>query len=684
MDERKIASVLLHWSLSSGGPWSEVVMNKISDRYEGRIPGQKPAVRVYYYISATDGFNTATSPAGAPANFYSFKVMEGELDVGGMCRAPAWVYRGTENVIMGKLLLFADGFTTITGVKIDKTGESSLNDLTRCKIYNDLSSNEAIDEGDPVLGTGSCNGGVINVTFGVPVELSESSASWLVVYDIAPNAIPGTRIGARLADSSYIKVSVGKVTNSAFPIAWKPMEIRGIPEVEVSPISLSATLPRDTTLTQVLTIRNNGDGDLCYKIIEEESGNLLEKFSFIKVRESRFINLSPVRIWRENNQRKIVGRIKAKAPPKLLDQGGPDSFGYYWKDSDEPGGPVYEWVEIANVGTKINLGDGDEENAGPFPIGFDFPFYGNTFNSFRVCTNGFVSFTSTSTLYKNIPIPNPTEPNNLLAVFWADLVVDSEAGVYYHNDGSRLIIQYDNVRHYDTEDRDTFEVILYPSGKIVYQYQSMEWYGRCVVGIENSDGTDGLQVFSHATSLHDELAIRFMHNFIPWISEKPEVGVIPPGSSVEVAITYNSAGLNEGVYHCNLVVEPNPWGPPTVTIPAKMVVEGSSLLPLLKPPPEESVLIGNRPNPFNPETWIEYGIGRGERVKVKVRIYNVLGQLVREMDLGMKEGRWYRARSHAIYWDGRDNQGQIVPGGIYFCQLIAGEKVMMRKMVILK
>jgi hypothetical protein len=54
------------------------------------------------------------------------------------------------------------------------------------------------------------------------------------------------------------------------------------------------------------------------------------------------------------------------------------------------------------------------------------------------------------------------------------------------------------------------------------------------------------------------------------------------------------------------------------------------------------------------------------------------------MDLGIKEAGWYRVRSRAIYWDGRDNKGQSVAGGIYFCQLIAGEKVMMKQMVILK
>jgi hypothetical protein len=98
--------------------------------------------------------------------------------------------------------------------------------------------------------------------------------------------------------------------------------------------------------------------------------------------------------------------------------------------------------------------------------------------------------------------------------------------------------------------------------------------------------------------------------------------------------------------------------------------------------PVEVKLGLNYPNPFNPESWLPFGIS--VEGKVVVRIYNVLGQLVREMDLGVKGAGWHRGCSRAIYWDGRDSSSQSVPGGIYFCQLIVGEKVITKQMVILK
>jgi hypothetical protein len=107
-------------------------------------------------------------------------------------------------------------------------------------------------------------------------------------------------------------------------------------------------------------------------------------------------------------------------PPVILDQGGPDEFGYTWIDSDEPGGPIYEWRDITDIGEMIPITN-DDQNMGPIDIGFEFPFYGETFTTFNMCSNGWMSFTSSNVDYNNQPLPNPGMPLNMVAPFWDDL-----------------------------------------------------------------------------------------------------------------------------------------------------------------------------------------------------------------------------------------------------------------------
>jgi hypothetical protein len=79
------------------------------------------------------------------------------------------------------------------------------------------------------------------------------------------------------------------------------------------------------------------------------------------------------------------------------------------------------------------------------------------------------------------------------------------------------------------------------------------------------------------------------------------------------------------------------------------------------------------PNPVNPECWIPLsGMNKAKRAKVK--IYNILGQLVREIECS-------KFRGTRIYWDGRDSCGLEVPSGVYFYE-VAGEGL--RKMVVLR
>ena len=98
--------------------------------------------------------------------------------------------------------------------------------------------------------------------------------------------------------------------------------------------------------------------------------------------------------------------------------------------------------------------------------------------------------------------------------------------------------------------------------------------------------------------------------------------------------------------------------------------------------PEDTALLANYPNPFNPETWIPYELT--EPAEVTLRIYTVDGALVRRLVLGHRVAGIYRSKSRAAYWNGRNAQGEKVASGVYFYTFSAGDFEATRKMLIRK
>ena len=98
--------------------------------------------------------------------------------------------------------------------------------------------------------------------------------------------------------------------------------------------------------------------------------------------------------------------------------------------------------------------------------------------------------------------------------------------------------------------------------------------------------------------------------------------------------------------------------------------------------PEETALLANYPNPFNPETWIPYQLA--ESAEVTLTIYDMNGEMVRRLAVGHQAAGMYRSRSRAAYWDGRNQLGEFVASGLYFYTLTAGDFTATRRMLILK
>ena len=97
---------------------------------------------------------------------------------------------------------------------------------------------------------------------------------------------------------------------------------------------------------------------------------------------------------------------------------------------------------------------------------------------------------------------------------------------------------------------------------------------------------------------------------------------------------------------------------------------------------KQTMIFQNYPNPFNPETWFPYNLA--ERTEVAVKIYDVSGRLVRQLNIGLQEPGNYQNREKAAHWDGTDASGTMVASGIYFWTFTAGDFESTRRMLILK
>lgn len=110
--------------------------------------------------------------------------------------------------------------------------------------------------------------------------------------------------------------------------------------------------------------------------------------------------------------------------------GGPDYFGYTFKDSNVEGGPAYDWIEISNTGTMI-LPDSDDYYVEGIPVGFFFNYYGTDYSQVSITNNGITLASGGTGEYSNQPIGS-SGPHNFIAPFWDDIVTWGSAGAVYY------------------------------------------------------------------------------------------------------------------------------------------------------------------------------------------------------------------------------------------------------------
>ncbi|HEY3296346.1 MAG TPA: M14 family zinc carboxypeptidase [bacterium] len=247
--------------------------------------------------------------------------------------------------------------------------------------------------------------------------------------------------------------------------------------------------------------------------------------------------------------------------------------GWRFVDSDHAGGPTYSWVDISASGTAVTFA-GDDQTLGPFPVGFTFPFYGQNFSTFRLCSNGWISFSSASTAYGNTFLPSSASPENLIAAWWDDLSPQRTGTVIrrWTNNVDSLVVSFANVQSYSGSGVYTFEMILLSSGKIVLQYNSMgtNRLTSATIGLQNSDRTKGTTVVQDAAYIHNSLAVSFCPSSM--VALAPSSGTVQPHSSVNVVAHLNSCCVPNGASGGTLAIASNDPTTPVLNVPVTLTV----------------------------------------------------------------------------------------------------------------
>ncbi len=335
-----------------------------------------------------------------------------------------------------------------------------------------------------------------------------------------------------------------------------PLDGNGLPapDIDPQPASISETLPIPGSSSRTLTVRNLGGSDLNFVVGTQ-------------------LTATSVPIYEGGE----LAKEERDPSEGVLGSGGPDVFGYRWRDSDEAGGPVFDWVDITGIGVPVPFASGDDSNFQGVPIGFSFPFYGTSFNTVNVCTNGWLSFTNTGTNLTNNALPSASAPENLLAVFWDDLLPGTTpARVFRYSDGTRFIVSFVGVPRFSSGGPYTFQVILYPSGRIVYQYLDMQGtrLNEATIGIQNAARNDGLTVVFNAGYVHNNLAVE-LATVPEYLTVNPTSGMVPAGGSMNLNLNFNTTGLFGGTYDGSIRITSNDPDEAVKIVPTSLTAVGT-------------------------------------------------------------------------------------------------------------
>jgi hypothetical protein len=312
---------------------------------------------------------------------------------------------------------------------------------------------------------------------------------------------------------------------------------------------------------------------------------------------------------------------------------------YYAYDITDVGyteAPVFSWVEVSGVGTRLSLGD-EETRQVSLPPGFGpFRYYGQDFSEVSVCSNGWLApGATTSTTYSNAPLPDSTAPG-LIALCWDDIYPVIGGGIWYYHDSAnhRFVVEWDSIPYYQSQTTfDWYQVIIYDTtvhtetgdNVVLVQYLTANGHTTNTIGMQDPESQIGITCLNSgsyhrgAATIVPGMAIKYTTN-----PPRARVSLEDPGNSVAV--------------------------------------------------PTRLALLRTSPNPFRGRTMLTYAVPR--EMELTLAVYDPSGRRVANLFKGLAQ-----PGIRTALWNGRDVRGRRVGQGVYFYRLEADGVSLVRKVV---
>lgn len=157
-----------------------------------------------------------------------------------------------------------------------------------------------------------------------------------------------------------------------------------------------------------------------------------------------------------------------------------------------------------------------------------------------------------------------------------------------------------------------------------------------------------------------------------WLSVDRFGGVVEPGNSSNLTLTFNTEGIDAGTYELNMILRGNDPNDPEYEIPITLEVNDAVSIAENQEDPVQTKLAQNYPNPFNPTTMIDYTLANSGQVTLSV--YDMIGRRVATL-----VNEQVTAGEHQVQFD-----ASSLSSGVYIYRLQTPYETLTRQMILIK